>query len=411
MIVSPLPILCSTDLRETWHAKKKGWGHAFHKLAPYVGGFPPRLANYFVQRFSRPGEVVLDPFCGAGTASLEACVRDREGWGNDAFIYGHVVTRAKLQPVSRTRIGTYLKALAAEVETYPAVPLDDEDVRIFYHPATLRDLLKYREILADSPDRDDVNVARAILCAILHGPSKMFLSWKMKETCSSTVGYITRYFHEHAVQPKPKNILACARRKVSLFYADGMPRRRGRALLGDARDLSGVPDASVDFILTSPPYMRVLDYTWNNWLRLWFLGRDRRACREKLVLTASEPKWRRFMRASLAEMYRVLKPGRACIIVVGDVKKNLKSGRKIINSARILGEIAMDLGFTPQCIINDNYTTKNRAMLVYNELKYDSFDRGRDKHKLAMPIDRCLLLTKGAPARDPFQRLQLQNNE
>ncbi|GAB4311783.1 MAG: DNA methylase [Promethearchaeota archaeon] len=392
-VVESLKAIQSRELPGTWRDKRKGWGHAFHKLAPFVGGFPPRMANFFVRAFTTPGEVVLDPFSGGGTAPLEACVTGRVGWGLDAFPYAYVLTRAKVEPVSAQTAWRAFNALEKEAAAIERVDLDEEDVRAFYHPDTLSQLLRFRAALARRPDSPTFNFLRAVFCAILHGPSKMFLSWPMKETCSSTVGYIRRYFREHQVRPKRKNVRACFATKMDRTFVDGLPRTRGRAWLGDARELP-VPDASVDFVLTSPPYMRVLDYTWNNWLRIWFLGLDRRSCREKLVLTSSEPRWREFMAACLAEVHRVLKEGRACVIVVGDVKK----GSRVVNSASILAELALEVGLRPACVINDGYATRNRAMLVYNDLKYDSFDRDRDRHKLATPVDRCLVLEKGTCA-------------
>ncbi|MHA1731690.1 MAG: DNA methyltransferase [Promethearchaeota archaeon] len=386
----------SADLAGTWHDKKKGWGHALHKLAPYVGGFPPRLANFFITRFSEPGQVVFDPFSGGGTAPLEACVRGRVGVGNDAFSYAHVLTRAKVDPPTRASFLDYFHSLTRRVEAHGEVQLDDEDVRVFYHPRTLADLLRYREVLSGEPDSPEVNFTRALFCAILHGPSPMFLSWPMKETCSSTVGYITRYFHEHGVKPRYKAIPERVLAKTERAYAHGLPAARGRAYMSDSRSLP-LPDESVDFVLTSPPYMRVLDYTWNNWLRLWFLGEDRKDARAKLVLTASEGKWVAFMRDTLREIYRVLVPDSWCVFVVGDVKKK----ERVLNSAGILAGISAEVGFTPWAIINDDYTTKNRTLLVYNDLKYDSFDRLKDPGKLVMPMDRCLVLAKGHHSTDP----------
>ena len=52
-----------------------------HRLHPYKGKYIPQLVEYFLddhldsfkrKRFFRPGDIVLDPFCGSGTTLVEA---------------------------------------------------------------------------------------------------------------------------------------------------------------------------------------------------------------------------------------------------------------------------------------------------------------------------------------------------
>ena len=57
--------------------------HSLHKLCSRTGSFPSFLSKYFVTKFSKPMEKVLDPFSGKGTLPLEACLGKRVGIGND----------------------------------------------------------------------------------------------------------------------------------------------------------------------------------------------------------------------------------------------------------------------------------------------------------------------------------------
>ncbi len=56
----------------------KTWGHSFHPMCSYLAMFPPRIPHYFIQRFTRPGDRVLDPFSGRSTAPSQTCVEERE---------------------------------------------------------------------------------------------------------------------------------------------------------------------------------------------------------------------------------------------------------------------------------------------------------------------------------------------
>ncbi|MCU0785036.1 MAG: DNA methylase, partial [Verrucomicrobia bacterium] len=87
----------------------------------------------------------------------------------------------------------------------------------------------------------------------------------------------------------------------------GIPKRKGKIFHGDARSVP-MEDDSVDFVLTSPPYLSVLDYSWNNWLRVWWLGDNRREEQKKLMRSGVESAYRQFMREVCREMFRIMKP-------------------------------------------------------------------------------------------------------
>jgi hypothetical protein len=137
--------------------------------------------------------------------------------------------------------------------------------------------------------------------------------------------------------------------------------------------------------------MAVLDYSWNNWLRLWWLGKDRRKERSKLILSRRENVYRAFMRDALADMYRVLRRDCAAVIVVGDVRR----GDGMLNSALLLAEEAVEVGFEIECVIDDVYNLNGRSMLVLNSLKW-GYSEDAHAERSSVPIDRCLVLRKGA---------------
>jgi len=52
-------------------------GPPFHPMCSYLAMFSSRIPHYFIQRFTRPGDRVLDPFSGRGTTHSQACVEWR----------------------------------------------------------------------------------------------------------------------------------------------------------------------------------------------------------------------------------------------------------------------------------------------------------------------------------------------
>src|ERR1044071_6981495 len=94
-----------------WKAQPRLWGHAFHPMCSYLASFPASLAHAFIARYSRPGDVVLDPFSGRGTTPRQACAEGRIGIGNDLNPFAHLLTAAKVQPTTRAAAVTRLTAL------------------------------------------------------------------------------------------------------------------------------------------------------------------------------------------------------------------------------------------------------------------------------------------------------------
>src|SRR5262245_17185949 len=105
---SALPAL---GIEPDWKAQPRLWGHSLHPMCSYLASFPAALAHAFIARYTRPGDVVLDPFSGRGTAPLQAVAEGRIGVGNDLNPLAQVLTAAKLEPATAAQARTRLAAL------------------------------------------------------------------------------------------------------------------------------------------------------------------------------------------------------------------------------------------------------------------------------------------------------------
>ena len=85
---------------------------------------------------------------------------------------------------------------------------------------------------------------------------------------------------------------------------------------------------SVDLIVTSPPYLQVVNYGTANWIRLWLLGidevgRERGAGRKKLDADLDHrhtyTSYREFMLRTVLGTQRALKRDGVAVLVIGDV--------------------------------------------------------------------------------------------
>jgi hypothetical protein len=378
------PILPVLAIAPEWKDQQRLWGHAFHPMCSYLASFPAALSHAFIGRFSRRGDVVLDPFSGRGTTPLQACAEGRIGIGNDLNPFAHLLTSAKVEPATRAESATRLAALrlgwAASSTTWlelasrvlapdgsgsgvlvpgagsgtagPLVEPVPAEVAVAFHPRTLAQLLFVRSSLrlADRTDR----FLAAALTGILHGKSASYLSELMPNTFSMAPRYVRDFAARTGFASPDRDVFNGLERKLGRLYRDPLPAAAGIALLGDARDAAGrardalrgrgLPDRA-RLVVTSPPYLRVVKYGYYNWLRTWFLGFDARAIDATLDDAHHREPYLAFLRDVLADMRGVLADDAIVVLVIGDVETD--RGRPI-NGAVGLAERAWESAAEPE---------------------------------------------------------------
>jgi len=73
-------------------APVSGYTHNFYR---YPARFSPLFARQIIRLYSRPGETILDPFMGGGTAIVEAIAIGRKAIGVDLNSLAHFVATVK----------------------------------------------------------------------------------------------------------------------------------------------------------------------------------------------------------------------------------------------------------------------------------------------------------------------------
>jgi len=326
-----------------WKAQPRLWGHSFHPMCSYLASFPAALAHAFIARYSRPGDVVLDPFSGRGTAAVQAAAEGRIGVGNDRNPFAHLLTAAKLEAPTIAEARTRATALRlawtsgasgwldlaqsiqASPETGGAAPVPAE-VALAFHPRTFAQVLFLREAL-DLDRRVDRFLAAA-LAGILHGKTPSYLSTLMPNTFSMAPRYVRDFAARTGFESPERDAFDRLDAKLLRLYRDPLPRAAGVALHGDARDAGsravralrarGLPDR-VRLVVTSPPYLRVVKYGYYNWLRAWFLGFDSKAIDASLDDAHRRAPYLEFLRTVLHDLRPTLTDDGIAVLIVGDV--------------------------------------------------------------------------------------------
>jgi len=294
-----------------------------HEISPYIGKLRPILAKQLVNDYSRPDQLIWDPFCGSGTIPLEARLQGRHIIASDVNPYACTLTRAKLQAPQSERTCVSQVAMLASIARANVERSDDgtpDWVKGFFHDETLNET---KILLSESLKRRFYFIAGCLL-GILHHQRPGFLSYP----ASHLVPYLRDNLFPRDQYPEAyeyRDPIPRLNGKIRRILALPPPRRttKYRILQKSVLDRYLSP-RSIDAIITSPPYMNALDYAKDNRLRLWFLGvEDFRRIKEREI-----GKIRTFesdMTTVLRIMADVLKPGGACVLVLGDVSRANRS--------------------------------------------------------------------------------------
>ncbi len=421
--------LPSITLAPEWKAQQRLWGHSFHPMCSYLASFPAALTHAFIARYSRPGDVVLDPFSGRGTTALQACAEGRIGVGNDLNPFAHLLTASKVEPATRpaaaTRLTTLRLAWAAEGPAWTALaqavaadpdttrvpargsravprpggtaatdsPADElvpAEVALAFHPETLGQLLAVRAAL-DLDDRTDRFLAAAIT-GILHGKSASYLSELMPNTFSMAPRYVRDFARRTGFASPRRDTFDGLAAKLDRLFRQPPPPVDGIALLGDARDAGpramaalrarGRPDRA-RLVVTSPPYLRVVKYGYYNWLRTWFLGFDARAIDATLDDAHHREPYLAFLRDVLAGLRPALADDAVVVLVVGDVEtdrgRDLRGG--VALAARVWEAAAEPEGYRLAGVALDDVAAVRKMTKLWGQ------EAGR-----ATKTDRLLVL-------------------
>jgi hypothetical protein len=245
--------------------------------------FPHTFVREHLLRHTSPGDVVLDPFSGRGTALLESLLLDRQAIATDINPVAACVTGAKACVPALGKIGSRLDDLEQEYKAASIQRIDEERhalppfFRHAFHYRTLRELLFIRQHV--DWQRDDVDrFIAALALGSLHGEtdsSSSCFSNQMPRTISTKPDYSIRYWQERGLRPPRRRVFDILQDRAKFRLQEGRPAHNGVAVQTDVREASVHLQSwrgKVKAVITSPPYLDVTNFEEDQWLRLWFLG-------------------------------------------------------------------------------------------------------------------------------------------
>lgn len=370
--------------------------YASHTLHAFAAKFPPQLPKIFIERLTKPGDIILDPMVGSGTTLVEAVLLNRIGIGFDIDPLALKLCRVKTTPIEPIQLQEAGQRAHQRAATYLEKPkllerffakfdtATSSFIEYWFAPTTKQELAA----LVLAIEKEEEAVIREFL-------EVLFSSIIVTKSGGVSLARDLAHTRPHKDETKiPKSALeqflfklSKSTKGVSEMSLGSQPPIIQRA---DCRFLP-LKNETVDCIVTSPPYANAIDYMrahkfslvwWGHStknlseLRAEYIGSERTkkvkqwelpsGCQKTVSAVrqldtqraAVLEKYLFDMSAAIGEMYRVLHRKRVALIVVGP--STMRGCR--IETHELLAEIGEAKGFL-LVYIGQRDLDRNRRMM------------------------------------------------
>lgn len=330
---------------EFWTAKQRA-AHSLHEVS-YRACFKPQLPRFFIERLTAPDDLVLDPFMGRGTTLLEAALLGRHAIGNDINPLARILVEPRLEPPDLGQVETRLASLDLDG---PAEHPDNFDV--FFQERTLSQICRLRAyLIARRAEGNDDAVDRWIqMVAInrLTGHSPGFFSvYTLPPNQAASIEKQRRNNARRNQQPEYRDVAALILRKTRRLLRDVpalAPTGRARGFFRQPVNEPFAWDGpAVALAVTSPPFLNVVNYKADNWMRCWFAGID--AGQVAITQTGRLEAWKSLVRGALDSVAAITAAGGVFAFEVGEVRR----GTLLLD--QVVVDVARETAWEPACVI------------------------------------------------------------
>jgi DNA modification methylase len=301
-----------------------------HGIHPYPAKFIPQIPRYFIKTVTSPGDIILDPFAGSGTALVESTLLSRNSIGGDinplSPLLWDVKTNFEDDITSwRFEFAEFFRQVRrAKTDEPPLVP----SVGKWFDEGPIRDLGKVFSTIRDFPFTSDRMRKFLLVCASSTvrrvsradpKVSKPFISRRQRERFAlGPVDWRTLEVFSGQVEKYYLRLGAFYRAVKSETSRTGIDPRVTPLFPHDARKLPGLRNHSVDAAVTSPPYVSAQEYFRTVKLELFWLGLadergvielDKQVLGTEKVSKGSNPEFRELgvpsLDPGLVQIYRI----------------------------------------------------------------------------------------------------------
>ena len=375
-----MPVATLENFVTPWSNQSAREHDSWHSMCSYLGAFPPPLADYFIRYFTKKGDVVFDPFAGRGTTPLQARILNRKSIATDLNPIALALCEAKNADLKKEEIFFRIDELEKKYDTslyQQEANAQPVEVHLIFHPRTLAQLCYLRRKLLKSENQIDKYLI-GITLGVLHGGERAngtsgYASIDMPNTFSMSPDYVRKFVQTKELNRTFHDVFKLLRDKtVRLYKKHTAIKQSGIVVKANARTLSKVEELkpfhkNVSLILTSPPYLGIVNYAKQNWIRGWFMNENSAEVSATLDDDLNLQEWIQFSKDIAEQLKTFLKKDGVAVFVIGDVAKSRTS---VIPLAREFARMVREKGiFKNVWCINDAISDTDKTTRIWADTK------------------------------------------
>jgi DNA modification methylase len=332
-------------VNEFWTSKQRQ-NNPIHEVS-YRACFKAELPRFFITLLSKEKDVVYDPFAGRGTTIIEAALLNRNIIANDINPLSNIFSKSRLFIPSYNEVEERLHKIK-----FKSGLKADIDLSMFYHSDTESEIVSLRNYLIKKKKHEEEDFIdewiRMIATNRLTGHSKNFFSvYTLPPNQAVTQERQKRINKQRKQKPVYKDVKFIILKKTR-YLTSGMDKEliiqlkrigsKAKFLNDDARFTSSIRSNSIQLTVTSPPFLDIVNYAEDNWLRCWFNNIDAAKVARNITITKKMDEWEKIMRKVFVELYRITKQGGYVAFEVGEIRRGkVKLDKHIVPLGIIAG--------------------------------------------------------------------------
>lgn len=315
-------------INEFWTSKQRQ-SNPIHEVS-YRACFKAELPRFFIKLLSTKNDVVYDPFAGRGTTIIEAALLNRNVIANDINPLSTILSKPRLSIPSFVDVEDRLKKIS-----FNSGWQADIDLSMFYHPETESEIVSLRNYLIRKKKNGDEDFidewTRMVATNRLTGHSKNFFSvYTLPPNQAVSPDRQKKINKQRSQKPEYKDVKFIILKKTrDLTF--GMNKKlidqlkiigsKAKFLNEDARFTSAIKSNFIHLTVTSPPFLDIVNYAEDNWLRCWFNNIDADEVARKITISKKLDQWEKVMSEVFRELYRITKSNGYVAFEVGEVRR------------------------------------------------------------------------------------------
>ncbi len=309
-----------------------------HRLHPYLGKFIPQLVEIFLRKYSSPGQTVLDPFSGSGTTLVQANELGINAIGYDISAFNVLLARAKtkhydlknarreiLDILDKTRQATesnaFQPALWGTGKKAEKATSNSKYLERWFAPQTLEELLTYSSLI---PNYQDQEVLKVILSRSARS-ARLTTHFDLDFPKAPQTEPYWCYKHSRMCVPTTTAYQFLKRYSMDTIQRleEFAAQRTDATVVVHHEDSRKANIPKVDGVITSPPYVGLIDYHEQHRYAYELLGlQDCSGSEIGAAKQGSSQKAQREYQESIAQVFRrvceSMPSGGHLIVVAGD---------------------------------------------------------------------------------------------